>query len=62
MTKFKVFADHKTNVPQMMISVCGRVENMVGKGEQAGYQHFLLFPQFFHNASFLGLLEVGIVW
>ena len=22
-------------------------ENIVGKGENAGYQHFLLFPQFF---------------
>ena len=24
-----------------------RVENIVGKGENAGYQHFLLFPQCF---------------
>ena len=23
------------------------VENIVGKGENAGYQHFLLFPQCF---------------
>ena len=23
-----------------------KVENIVGKGENAGYQHFLLFPQF----------------
>ena len=27
----------------MIISVCDRVENIVGKGENAGYQHFLLF-------------------
>ena len=25
----------------------GRVENIVGKGENAGFQHFLLFPQCF---------------
>ena len=23
------------------------LENIVGKGENAGYQHFLLFPQYF---------------
>ena len=26
-----------------------RVENIVGKGENAGYQHFLLFPQCFQK-------------
>ena len=30
-----------------MISLFDRVENTVGKGENAGYQYFLLFPQFF---------------
>ena len=40
----------------------GRVENIVGKGENAGYQHFLLFPQCFQKASFSGTLKVGIVW
>ena len=30
----------------MMNSLCDKVENTVGKGENAGYQHFLLFPQF----------------
>ena len=28
----------------MIISVLHKVENIVGKGENAGYQHFLLFP------------------
>ena len=41
--------------------VLGRVENIVGKGENAGYQHFLLFPQCFPNPSVLGSLKVGIV-
>ena len=36
----------------MIISVFDRVENIVGKGENAGYQHFLLFPQCFEKASF----------
>ena len=39
-----------------------RVENSVGKGENAGYQHFLLFPLCFQTASFSKLLKVGIVW
>ena len=34
-----------------MISLYDRVENIVGKGENVGYQHFLLFPQFFQKAS-----------
>ena len=42
-TKSKAFADNKINVAQMMISVFDKVENIVGKGENAGYQHFLLF-------------------
>ena len=35
----------------MMISYSDRVENFVGKGENAGYQHFLLFPQGFQKAD-----------
>ena len=54
MTKFKAFADNKLNVAQMMISVFDRIENIVGKGENTSYQHFLLFPQCFQNAAFLG--------
>ena len=37
------------------------VENIVGKGENAGYEHFLHFPKCFQNASFLGSFKVGIV-
>ena len=61
-TKFKVFADNKYNVAKIMISVLDRVENSVRKGENAGYQHFLLFPQCFQKPSFSRLLKVGIVW
>ena len=42
--------------------VMGKVEIIVGNGENVGYQHFLLFPQCFQKASFQGLLKVGIVW
>ena len=44
-----------------MISVYDRVENTVGKRENAGYQHFLLFPQCFQKVSFSVSLIVGIV-
>ena len=37
-SKLKAFADHKTNVTENLKSVWERVENMVGKGENAGYQ------------------------
>ena len=39
----------------------GWVQNIVGKGENAGYQHYLLFPQCFQKAPYLGSLKVGIV-
>ena len=42
--------------------VLGRLENAVGIGENAGYQHFLLFPQCFQKASFLKSLKVDIMW
>ena len=57
MTKLKAFADDKINVAQMMISVFDRIENIMGKGENAGYQHFLIFPQCFQKASFLGVVK-----
>ena len=33
----------------------------IGKGENAGYQHFILFQQYFQNAFSPGSLN-GIVW
>ena len=53
-SKMKDFADDKMNVTQKLNFVLGRVENIVGKGENAGYQHFLLFPQCFQKLSFSG--------
>ena len=45
-SKLKVFSD-EINMTEKLKSVLERVENIVGKGENAGYQHFLLFPQCF---------------
>ena len=50
-SKFNTFADETTNITKMMILVLGTVENIVGKGENAGYQHFLFFPQYFQKGS-----------
>ena len=38
LTRFKAFADEKLNIAKMKISLFDRVENTVGKGENAGYQ------------------------
>ena len=51
MAKLKVFADIKLNIAKMKIYLYDRVENTVGKGENAVYQHFLLFPQCFPKPS-----------
>ena len=56
--KLKAFADNKITVIEKLKIVLGRVENIVGKGENAGYQHFLLFPQCFQKTSFPRLLKV----
>ena len=37
--------------------VCGRVENIVGKGENAGYQHFLLFTYGFQKVSLFKVVK-----
>ena len=52
----KAFADDKINVTKGLKFVLGREENNVGKGENAGYQHFLLFLRCFQK-----VLKVGIV-
>ena len=49
LSKLKAFANDKINVSEKLKFVLGRVESIVGKGENAGYQHFLL--QCFKKAS-----------
>ena len=49
------------NVAKMTISLFDRAKNTVGKGENAGYQQFLLFLQCFPKPSSLGSLRVKVV-
>ena len=57
MTKLKAFVDDKLNVAKMTISLSHRVENTVGKEENAGYQHFLLFPTVFFEGFFCRVVK-----
>ena len=56
----KAFADDNTDVVEMMISLLNRVENTLVKGENAGCQHFFLFPYCFPKPSSLRSLKVGM--
>ena len=62
LSKLKPFADNKINATQKLIFALERIENSMGRGENAGYQHFLLFPQCFQKDTFSGSLKVMIVW
>ena len=42
--KLKAFADNKLHFTQNVKVVFHRIKNIVRKEENAGYQHFLLFP------------------
>ena len=55
----KKIADNKINLNENF--VLGRIENIVRKGENAGYQHFLLSPECFPKPYVLGLLKAGIM-
>ena len=59
-SKFKAFADDKIKFAKMIIFVFNTIENIVGKGENAGYQHFLLFQQCFQKAFYSGSLKSGL--
>ena len=61
-SKFKAFADDTINVIETLKLVLGWVKYIVGKGENAGYQHFLLFQQCFQKAFCSRLLKSGTVW
>ena len=53
-SKLKTFADDNLYMARVTKFVFDKVENMTGKGEIAGYQHFLLFPRCFQKASYQG--------
>ena len=45
--KLKELADDKMNATKKITIVIGWVDNITGKEENAGYQHFFLFLQCF---------------
>ena len=59
-------------IPTLTTQYKKPLENIVGKGENAGYQHFVLFPQFFllfpkqvsisHSHIFFCLLQMPLIW
>ena len=51
-SKMKALADDILDVVKIMISLWDRLENTMGKGENAENQHFLLFPQCFPKSFF----------
>ena len=56
-SKLKAFADDKMNVRRNFKLVLGREENIVGNGENAGYQYFLIFPQCFQKCFFCRVVK-----
>ena len=59
-SKMKAFADDNINVKEKFKFGLGRVENIVGKGENAGNRHFLLFSQCFPKPTVSLSLKSGL--
>ena len=60
-SNLKDFAHDEMNVTYLLNFVLGREENIVGKGENAGYQHFFpFFPQCFKRPLCQGCLKSGL--
>ena len=59
--KLKAFADDKLIVTQNIKVAFHRIENIVGKEENAGYQYFLLFLQCFQKAFSSSASKIIIV-
>ena len=60
--KLKAFADDELNDTQSIKFAFNGKENIVRKEENAGYKHFLLFPQGFQKAFSSSASKVVIVW
>ena len=48
-SKLKSLADNKINVTENLKFVLRGVKKIVGKRENTGYQHFLIFPHVFES-------------
>ena len=60
-SKLKALADDKMKLTEKMKFVLEMVENILWNAENAGCQHFLLFPQYFQKASVCRSFKAGIV-
>ena len=60
--KLKQFADDTFKFDKNGRKLSKQIENTVGKGEIAGYEQFLLFPQCFQKSCFPGASKGVIVW
>ena len=60
-SKFKALTQDKINVTQKLKFVSGRIGRILGKGENAGYQQFLVFPKCFQKPSSSVSLKGGIL-
>ena len=61
-SKLKEFADDNFKFNKSGRNLSIWAENTAGKGEIACYKQFLLFPQYFQNASFPGASKGVTVW
>jgi hypothetical protein len=59
-SKLKAIAGYKINLTKIFKFVLRRVENIAEKGENAGFQHFLLFV--FQKVSSPRSTKLRIVW
>ena len=57
-SKSKTLENNQVKVGKTAEFVPDIVENNVGKGENAGYQHFLLFPHCFQHICFLRVVKM----
>ena len=61
-SKLKEFADDNFEFDENGRKLSKRVESTVGRGEIAGHEQFLLFPQCFQKACFPEASKGVIVW
>ena len=59
-TQLKAFADDKLNVTKMIIFVCDRLENIVGRGEIACISNFSFSHYVLKKLFSLTLLKVSL--
>ena len=57
-SKLKASANDMANLTEKFRFGLGRVQNIVGKGENAGYQHFLLFPTMFSKGAYSRVIKI----